>query len=113
MLLEPLEPIRIKHGDAGRTIDHQLVDDDGNPVPLSGPTPTVILHCKGPVNFDASSVIILDPNLATVRATFSAANLLSPIGWYSCEYQATWSATRVETFPSNGFFQLEIVEEAA
>jgi hypothetical protein len=103
----------IKQNDTAPILAATLKDADENAVDLDGSS--VRFHMRevgGTTSKVDAAATLVDANAGQVKYTW-AADDTDTIGSYQAEFEVTYGDSRIETFPNNGYIQVEIIDDIA
>lgn len=102
----------IKKGDTSPALRATLRYDDCSPINLTGATARFHMRQSGSstVLIDAAAVIVSVAGIVEYRWT--SLNTAT-VGGYEGEFEVTYSDGKIETFPSDGFISIEVVDSIA
>ncbi len=102
----------IKTDNTGPDLEIQFLDEDGDPVNITGNTAlTFSMREKrsGTVKVDAVAATPVEVTTGTVKYVWSAANT-DTAGEYEAEFSCTLSSGQIISFPNNGYILILISE---
>jgi hypothetical protein len=103
----------IRQNDTAPAIAYQLKDGNGNAVNLTGATVKFIMHLPGDATPKINATAtITDAPTGQVSYTFSGTNT-DTIGDYLAEWQVTFGAGAVETFPNSDPLKVRVSDDLA
>lgn len=94
----------IKQGDTGKVIGWVVTGSDGQPLDLTGATPTIVVKLRGSASIELAAVVADPPTAGRVQHTLTGT--LAP-GLYQGEVRLSRTGVQ-ETSPTNGTFELEV-----
>ena len=102
----------IKRNDTVPYLDAALQDDRGRPINLT--STTVLFHMRDTaddsVKISGAAVTVLSATRGEVRYTWTS-NDTDTAGNYEGEFQVTFDAGGVHTFPNNGYINIIMLED--
>ena len=101
----------VKKDDTRPHLDVILTDDQLRPLDVSNSAVTFTMRdaSSGDVTVDAARCLFLNPSEGAVRHRWTAAQT-SMSGLYEGEFRVEDDSGRVQTFPSDGFISIIIVD---
>lgn len=103
--------LHVKRGDAGTKIRATLLDRDGSPVDLTGCSVRFIMRAPSAAGAKVDApAAIEDAAAGTVAYTWAASDLDTP-GTYHAEWQVTFGAGAVQTFPSDQYLIVKVLAD--
>ena len=104
-------PFYLKTGDTSPALSVTLKDADGNAVDLTGATVVFNMNNEDDEQvIDRGACTILVAASGTVKYSWSAADTATA-GYYTAEFEVTYSDTTVETFPNRGYLEVQITDD--
>lgn len=103
--------VTLKRGDTRHALKATLKDSSGSPVDLTGCTVT---FCMAPLGRSATvsrAVDIHDTAGGEVWVVFAPGETDIPGGYYRAEFRVTYGDGRRETFPNDGYINIQILSD--
>lgn len=103
----------IKQDDTTPSLRADLKNGNGDAVDLLDATVRFHMRAIGSTNvlIDAAATVISEPG-GTVQYDWVAGDT-SDVGSYQVEFEVTYPAGGIETFPNNGYIRVEIISDIA
>lgn len=106
----------IKQNDTSPAIMAQLLDGSNDPVNITGAT-SVRFHMR-PVG-EGSPAAVIDEDATVVTASTGDVKYVwqagdtDTNGTYQAEFEVTFATGEIETFPNNGYIEIQVVDDIA
>jgi hypothetical protein len=103
----------IKQNDTKPAIAATLIDSDGSIPSLTGATVSFKMRKVGEASATVdSSASVTSADNAEVTYAWIASDTAT-VGSYEGEFEVTYSTGGIQTFPNNGYIEIEIVDDIA
>ena len=104
-------PFYLKTGDTSPVFSVTLKDADGDAVDLTGATVVFNMNNEDDEQvIDRGACTILVAASGTVKYSWQTGDTATA-GYYSAEFEVTYSDATIETFPNRGYLEVHIVDD--
>lgn len=105
--------IRMKAGDTAPVVRATLLDENGDPVNLTGATVKFVMaSTTTPRTVHIDEVAVLaDAANGAVEYPWAVGDTALPAGEYVAEFEVVFADSRVQTFPTDGFVDVQIIDD--
>jgi hypothetical protein len=101
----------VKQGDAGSKIRATLYGGDGQPADLTGASVRFLMRAPGATSLKVSGTATVESAAAgVVSYTWQAQDLDTP-GTYDAEWEVTYAGGAVQTFPSDRYLRIVVLDD--
>lgn len=102
----------VKQNDTAPSIRATLKDGDDDVIDLTGATVRFHMRTIGGTTAKVdSAVTVISPATSGIVQYDWVADDTDTIGTYQAEFEVTYSDSRIETFPNNGYITIEIKDD--
>lgn len=104
-------PFYLKTGDTSPALSVTLKDGDGAAVDLTGATVVFNMNDEdGAQVINRGASTLVDAASGKAKYAWSAADTAAA-GYYTAEFEVTYSDATVETFPNRGYLEVHIIDD--